>query len=87
MTTMSSVRPRMPPGSQRPGCPAGHGSARWSTTSPVAYPCAAAGGLHLDEDEFICELLDPHDGEPVAAGAQGELVVTALGRVGFPVIR
>jgi phenylacetate-CoA ligase len=58
-----------------------------SEVGPFAYPCAAAGGLHLDEDEFICELLDPHDGEPVAAGAQGELVVTALGRVGFPVIR
>jgi phenylacetate-CoA ligase len=52
-----------------------------------AYPCAAAGGLHLAEDEFICELLDPHDGAPVPPGAAGELVVTALGRVGFPVIR
>jgi phenylacetate-CoA ligase len=51
------------------------------------YPCAAAGGLHLAEDEFVCELLDPHDGEPVAPGAEGELVVTALGRAGFPVIR
>jgi phenylacetate-CoA ligase len=58
-----------------------------SEVGPFAYACVAAGGLHLDEDEFICELLDPHDGEPVAAGAQGELVVTALGRVGFPVIR
>jgi phenylacetate-CoA ligase len=52
-----------------------------------AYPCDAAGGLHLAEDEFICELLDPHDGEPVAPGADGQLVVTALGRAGFPVIR
>jgi phenylacetate-CoA ligase len=54
---------------------------------PFAYPCDAAGGLHLAEDEFICELLDPHDGKPVAPGSAGELVVTALGRVGFPVIR
>jgi phenylacetate-CoA ligase len=54
---------------------------------PFAYPCAAAGGLHLAEDEFICELLDPHDGRPVAPGGAGQLVVTALGRVGFPVIR
>jgi phenylacetate-CoA ligase len=52
-----------------------------------AYPCDAAGGLHLAEDEFICELLDPHDGAPVAPGAEGQLVVTALGRAGFPVIR
>jgi phenylacetate-CoA ligase len=54
---------------------------------PFAYPCDAAGGLHLAEDEFICELLDPNDGRPVAAGSAGQLVVTALGRVGFPVIR
>jgi phenylacetate-CoA ligase len=54
---------------------------------PFAYPCAAAGGLHLAEDEFICELLDPHSGEPVAPGTEGELVVTALDRVGFPVLR
>jgi phenylacetate-CoA ligase len=54
---------------------------------PFGYSCAAAGGLHLFEDEFVCELLDPHDGRPVAPGAEGELVITALGRVGFPVIR
>ena len=54
---------------------------------PFGYPCAAAGGMHLFEDEFVCELLDPHDGQPVAPGAEGELVITALGRVGFPVIR
>jgi phenylacetate-CoA ligase len=54
---------------------------------PFGYPCAAAGGLHLDEDEFVCELIDPRDGQPVAPGAEGELVVTALGRLGFPVIR
>src|SRR3954454_11305214 len=35
MTTMSSVRPRMPCGSQRPGCPAPHGSAWRSTTAPA----------------------------------------------------
>jgi phenylacetate-CoA ligase len=58
-----------------------------SEVGPLAYPCAAAGGLHLAEDEFVCELLDPHTGEPVAPGADGELVVTALGRVGFPAIR
>ena len=52
-----------------------------------AYPCHAGGGLHLAEDEFICELLDPTTGDPVPLGGEGELVVTALGRVGFPVIR
>jgi phenylacetate-CoA ligase len=53
----------------------------------VAYPCAADGGLHLFEDEFVCEILDPATGDPVAEGATGELVTTALGRRGFPVIR
>jgi len=58
-----------------------------SEVGPFAFPCSAAGGLHLHEDEFVCELLDPQDGAPVAPGAEGELVITALGRVGFPVIR
>ena len=54
---------------------------------PFAYPCAAAGGLHLYEDEFVCELIDSQGDEPVADGQLGELVVTALGRTGFPVVR
>jgi phenylacetate-CoA ligase len=58
-----------------------------SEVGALAYPCTAAGGLHLDEDEFVCELLDPHTREPVAPGEEGELVVTALGRTGFPVVR
>jgi len=58
-----------------------------SESGAFARPCDAAGGLHLAEDEFVCELIDPHAGEPVPCGGQGELVVTALGRVGFPVIR
>jgi phenylacetate-CoA ligase len=52
-----------------------------------AYPCAGDGGLHLFEDEFVCEILDPGTGEPVPEGKAGELVITALGRTGFPVIR
>ncbi len=51
------------------------------------YPCAAAGGLHLREDEFIVELLEPESCRPVPDGEPGELVVTALGRRGFPVVR
>ena len=52
-----------------------------------SYPCAAAGGLHLREDEFVVELLAPDSCAPVPDGEPGELVVTALGRRGFPVIR
>jgi phenylacetate-CoA ligase len=58
-----------------------------SEVGSFAYPCAADGGLHLFEDEFVCEILDPATGAPVAEGAAGELVMTALGRTGFPVIR
>jgi phenylacetate-CoA ligase len=58
-----------------------------SEVGSFAYPCAADGGLHLFEDEYVAEILDPATGEPVAPGETGELVLTALGRVGFPVVR
>ncbi|HRP97856.1 MAG TPA: phenylacetate--CoA ligase family protein [Rhodocyclaceae bacterium] len=45
------------------------------------------GGTHLIESEFIAEVLDPATGTPVAPGRRGELVITNLGRWGFPLIR
>lgn len=51
------------------------------------YPCAAGGGLHVNEEAFLCEVLDPHTGELVGPGGQGELVLSALRRTGYPVIR
>ena len=55
---------------------------------PVSFECwEAPGSLHLNECEFICEVLDPASGEPVADGEPGELVVTNLGRTASPVIR
>ena len=54
---------------------------------PFGYPCDEGGGLHLYEEEFVCELIDPGGEEPVGDGELGELVVTALGRTGFPVVR
>ena len=45
------------------------------------------GGIHLIESEFIAEVLDPQTGKEVPAGEIGELVITNLGRTGFPVIR
>lgn len=57
-----------------------------SEAGSFAVPCDA-GGLHLNEDEFVVELIEPHGDAPVAPGEIGELVVTALGRIGFPVIR
>jgi phenylacetate-CoA ligase len=45
------------------------------------------GGTHINELEFIAEVIDPDSGRAVAAGEAGELVLTNLGRIGFPVIR
>ncbi|MGH2843085.1 MAG: phenylacetate--CoA ligase family protein [Solirubrobacteraceae bacterium] len=50
------------------------------------YPCAG-GGLHVNEDAFICEVLDPHTGRYAGEGQQGELVLSSLRRSGYPVIR
>jgi phenylacetate-CoA ligase len=58
-----------------------------SEVGSYGYPCLEGGGLHVLEDEFIPEVLDPQTLEPVAAGTIGELVITAVGRRGFPAIR
>src|SRR5581483_5055055 len=52
-----------------------------------SYPCAEGGGLHVNERDFLCEILDPASGEEVEPGGQGELVLTALTRTGYPAIR
>jgi phenylacetate-CoA ligase len=44
-------------------------------------------GLYVIESEFIAEILDPASSQPVPNGEKGELVLTNLGRWGFPVIR
>jgi len=48
------------------------------------YECGAQAGLHVNESEFIAEVLDPATGAPAR---EGELVLTNLGRAGSPVIR
>jgi phenylacetate-CoA ligase len=45
------------------------------------------GGVHVNENEFIAEILNSITGEPVPEGERGELVITNLGRIGSPVIR
>jgi phenylacetate-CoA ligase len=53
-----------------------------------AFDCEAqSGAIHLNEAEFIFEVIDPETGRPINEGEQGELVVTNLGRVGMPVLR
>ncbi|MCL1598327.1 MAG: phenylacetate--CoA ligase family protein, partial [Actinomycetia bacterium] len=53
-----------------------------------SFECEAQpGGTHAIDSEFIVEVVDPTTGYPVAHGEQGELVITNLGRIGFPVLR
>ncbi len=51
------------------------------------FACPAQNGLHVNELEFVAEVLDPDTGRPVAAGEVGELTLTNLGRWGAPVLR
>lgn len=53
----------------------------------VAVECPERRGMHVAEDHFLPEVLDPATLEPVPPGVQGELVLTALTREALPVIR
>jgi phenylacetate-CoA ligase len=53
----------------------------------VAFECEARDGLHVNEDHFIVETVDPKTLLPVPAGAEGELVFTTITKEGFPLIR
>jgi len=53
----------------------------------VAGECREANGLHINEDHFLVEIIDPDTLEPVAPGEVGELVITTLTKEAFPVIR
>jgi phenylacetate-CoA ligase len=55
---------------------------------PVSFECwERPGGLHLNESEFLCEVVDAESGRLVGEGEPGELVVTNLGRTASPVLR
>ena len=55
---------------------------------PISFECREAPGyLHVNEREYIAEVLDPQSGQPVADGSRGELVITNLGRTASPLIR
>jgi phenylacetate-CoA ligase len=53
----------------------------------VAFECECQNGMHLWEDAYLAEILDPETLEPVPDGAEGELVLTTLCREGMPIIR
>jgi phenylacetate-CoA ligase len=53
----------------------------------TAYDCIAQDGLHLNEDQFIAEIIDPVTGEVLPLGTKGELVFTAIQRQAMPLLR
>lgn len=53
----------------------------------VAFECEAQQGMHINEDHFIAEIIDPDTGEVLPEGTQGELVFTSLDKKAFPLIR
>ena len=58
------------------------------TSGPgVAFECCEQHGMHINEDHFYPEIIDPDTGEVLPEGEQGELVFTALDKEAFPLIR
>jgi phenylacetate-CoA ligase len=53
----------------------------------VAIECEEQNGLHIWADEFLPEVIDPHTGEVLGTGEQGELVFTMLTRQAMPLVR
>ena len=53
----------------------------------VSGECLECNGLHINEDHFLLEILDPITLEPVPEGEVGELVITTLTKEAFPMIR
>lgn len=53
----------------------------------VSGECEARCGLHISEDHYLVELVDPDTGEPVPEGSHGELVITPLTKEALPVLR
>lgn len=53
----------------------------------VSGECAARDGMHIQEDHFIVECINPKTLEPVSEGEQGELVFTALTKQAMPILR
>ena len=53
----------------------------------VDYECSAQSGMHINEDHFYAETIDPDTGEILPNGSKGELVITSLTKKGFPLLR
>ncbi|MCR5781188.1 MAG: AMP-binding protein, partial [Clostridia bacterium] len=58
------------------------------TSGPgVSFECEEQKGMHINEDHFYAEIIDPDTGEVLPEGAEGELVFTSLDKEGFPLLR
>jgi phenylacetate-CoA ligase len=53
----------------------------------IAGECRQKQGLHIAEDHFLAEIIDPASGRPLPPGVEGELVLTSLTREAYPLIR
>ena len=53
----------------------------------VAFECSEQKGMHINEDHFIAEIIDPDTGEVLPDGAEGELVFTSVDKKAFPLLR
>ena len=53
----------------------------------VSFECSEQTGMHINEDHFIPEIIDPDTGEVLPEGEQGELVFTCITKEAFPLIR
>lgn len=58
------------------------------TSGPgVAFECEEQSGMHINEDHFYAEIIDPETGEVLPEGEKGELVFTSLDKEAFPLLR
>ena len=53
----------------------------------VSFECSEETGMHINEDHFIAEIIDPNTGEVLPEGSKGELVFTSITKEAFPLIR
>lgn len=53
----------------------------------VSFECSAQSGMHINEDHFIAEIIDPNTREVLPEGSKGELVFTSITKEAFPLLR
>ncbi len=53
----------------------------------VSFECEEQSGMHINEDHFYAEIIDPDTGEVLPEGSKGELVFTSLDKQAFPLLR